>query len=505
MLSAGFGVACASGDRHWTDRLLFPTPVHLGQEPWGCPVAQVSCTGRASVVGWKLHVTGKMDRNGGTGSELVSNIVSETGGMGRDGGVLKRAWKRMGRRTGQPREAQTFESDATEAVLRVRTLFVRAVEQRVGGDRSVTDIAEAFGIHRKLAWQVSKVAYSEDPLIAARHIPSGKSLQLWLGAAGSGGISASDVESMRDAVERFEGLSGLHAADRAEFELLLDSCGETPDPDAAQRRREQAFEGNSFTWGVRCRVLMGMMVLTPSEDRRGYFHIAQMRGLVGFRQLRSNVRWIVNQAVVADDAARPDRSVVRIPLDAHAAAVHGGVPVLPKFCSSPMPRLERRISADGMATDEFLSGAVGLSGERTLYTGELIRNLGLAYATPENTVAHFGTGIRTPAEMLHMDMFVHRSLFEGVSREVKVFSDLGQSYAFGEDDVLPVPVKLSHLGRGVSLSQSPHLPGYSGLAGWVFEQIRADAEEHDLYRVTMAYPPMPATVMFRHPLPAAGG
>jgi hypothetical protein len=402
----------------------------------------------------------------------------------------------------QPQVTQTFESDATEAVLRVRSLFVKAVEQRVGGDRSVTDIAEAFSIHRKLAWQVSKVAYSEDPLIAARQIPAGKSLQLWLSAARSTGIAQTEVDAMRDAVERFESLSGLHAADRAEFELLLDSCGETPDPDAAQRRREQAFEGNSFTWGVRCRVLMGMMVLTPSEDRRGFFHIAQIRGLVGFRQLRGNVRWIVAQSVVADDAAKPDTSVVRIPLDAQAAQIHGGVPVLPRFCSSPMPRLERRVGSDGMATDEFLSGAVGLSGERTLYTGELIRNLGLAYATPENTVAHFGTGIRTPAELLHMDMFVHRSLFEGVTREVKIFSDLAQSYAFGEDDALPVPARLTQLGRGVSLSQSVHLPGYSELASWVFSQIGADPDEHDLFRVTLAYPPMPATVMFRHPLPA---
>ncbi|GMV27384.1 MAG: hypothetical protein AMXMBFR58_34150 [Phycisphaerae bacterium] len=400
---------------------------------------------------------------------------------------------------------KSFETEASAAVLEVRSLFAQAVEARGVATGSVTEVASGFGIHRKLAWQVAKVAYSADPLVAARQIPTGRSLGVWLDAARAVGVAEALVEQMRAAVERFETLAGTHAADRAELEMLLESCGGSVDPEAAARWREQSFTGNSFTWGARCKVLMATMVLHPSEDRQGWFHLAQVRGLFSFRQLRPGVRWIVNQSVVAHDDAKAVGSVVRRPLDAAAAERHGGVPVLPRFCSSPMPSLARRRSDEGVVQDEFLSGPVGLAGERTLVTGEVIRNLGPAHATPQNTVAHFGSAIRTPAEKLQMDMFVHRSLFAGVERELRVFSDLGSNIAFGEDDALLAPERIVHLGRGVGLAQTPDIPGYTDLARAVFEALGADASEYDLYRVCMAYPPMPSSVMIRHPFPPEPG
>jgi hypothetical protein len=162
--------------------------------------------------------------------------------------------------------------------------------------------------------------------------------------------------------------------------------------------------------------------------------------------------------------------------------------------------MARRDAPNGILYDEIVPGPVGHSGERTLVTGELLRNIGPDYATDQDRIAHFGTSVRIPSELLHLDLFVHRSLFGPVERELRMFSDLTGPVAFDETDALPAPERISRLGQGISLAQSPDIPAYADLASWVFGSLKADPEEYELYRVRMPYPPMPVSVMFRHEL-----
>ncbi len=393
-----------------------------------------------------------------------------------------------------------FEADAVRAVARVRDAFARIIETKCAGSKSVTSLCEAFGVHRKLAWQIAKVAYESDPFVAARHMPNAKGVESWLDAAATKGVPVDLVGAARNATAAFDAIVETHTRSRTELEMLLESCAPSGDEEAQAKWRQQAFIGNSYTWGAHCRALLAISVLTPSEDRERHFHAAQVRGMLGFRQTRPGVRWMVNQSIVADDESKTQTSLVRTPLDPDAAAAHQGVPVLPEFCSAPVPALARRIAPDGMVNDEFLSGPVGQAGERTLVTGELMRNIGPDYATEQDKVAHFGAAVRTPAELLHFDLFVHRDLFGDVTRELRVFSDLATPIAFDDADALSVSDKVTRLGRGVSLAQTPDIPAYGDLAASVFRTLGDDADDYDLYRVRMQYPPMPTTVMVRHEL-----
>lgn len=393
-----------------------------------------------------------------------------------------------------------FHRDVVEAVSRVRDSFSRIIEQKCPRSKAVSSVAEAFGIHRKLAWQVVNVAYAEDPFTAARHMPPGKSLDLWLRSASRSGVGGGLVEAAREAWARFDEIAGAHAASRSAFEMLLESCGPGPDDATDAKWRQQSYLGNAYTWGAHCRVLMAFCVLMPSEDTPRFFHAVQVRGLIGFQQTRPGVRWIVNQSVVADDQARTAPGLDRRPLDPSAAAAHAGVPVLPGFCSDPMPALERRRTADGMVHDEFAAGAVGQRGERTLVTGEIIRNIGPVHATEHDRTAHFGTAVRTPAEILHFDLFVRAGLFGRVDRELRVFSDLASPISFEECDALRTSARVVRLGRGLGLSHTPDIPGYADLTAGVCATVGIEPEEYELYRVRMEYPPLPTTVMIRHPL-----
>jgi hypothetical protein len=82
-----------------------------------------------------------------------------------------------------------------------------------------------------------------------------------------------------------------------------------------------------------------------------------------------------------------------------------------------------------------------------------------------------------------------------------MFSDLASPAASEDADALPAPERIASLGRGVALAQSPDIPAYTDLAQGVFEMLGVEAGEYDLYRVRMAYPPMPVSVMMRYRLP----
>lgn len=413
-----------------------------------------------------------------------------------------------------PSAAQTdrrpagFQKDTVDAVSRVRDSFSRIIELKCPGSKAVTSVADAFGIHRKLAWQVAKVAYADDPFAAARHMPASKSLQVWFKAAADAGVPADLVESARQAGLMFETLAETHASSRAEFEMLLESCGADADEASDAKWRQQAFLGNSYTLGAHCRTLMAICVLMPSDDIPHHFHAVQVRGLIGFRQTRPGVRWIVGQSVVADDQARTAQSLDRMPLDPRAAGEHAGVPVMPAFCSDPMPALERRRTPDGVVHDEFAAGPVGQSGERTLVTGEIIRNIGAVHATEQDRVAHFGAAVRTPAEVLHFDLLVRAGLFGPVERDLRVFSDLASNISFDDRDALETSAKVSRMGRGLGLAHTPDIPGYADLSASVCATIGIDPDDYELFRVRLEYPPLPTTVMIRHPLldaDASGG
>lgn len=404
----------------------------------------------------------------------------------------------------RPIEGDRFSAETVAAVTRVRDACARIIETKCPGSKAVTGVSEAFGIHRKLAWQVVKVAYAEDPFIASRHMPASKSVRVWLRSAADAGVSTELVDRARDAFDGLEGVIRTHAGSRSGFEMLVESVGGSSDTAIEEKWRQQSFLGNSYTLGVQCRVLMSLCIQMPSADRDGYFDAVQVRGVMGYRQTRAGVRWVVNQSVVVDDDNRDTFAMTRHPLDADAAGRHGGVPLLPEFCSDPIPALQRVDCDRGMVQDELLSGEVGLTGERTLVTGEVLRRIAPVHATSESKRAHFGVGVRIPAEMVHFDLFVHRGLFGEAERTLEVFNELASDITFDERDEIRVSDRVKHLGTGVALAQAPDIAGYTDLAGAVFERIGHDPDEFELYRVRMAYPPIPASVMMRHDLPPKG-
>lgn len=393
-----------------------------------------------------------------------------------------------------------FVVQATGIVAELQSHLSRTIESKCGADLATTRIAEVFGIHRKLAWQISRVAYDQDPFTAARHMPTEKSLRIFLRTAGTKGVDAATLGAIEQAGAKFGELVESYGGDRAAFDLLLSACSATPDDEEAARWREHAFTGNSFIWGAQCRTVHSVVVQFPSASTPGFFDMAQVRGLVGLRLNKPHTHWPIAQTTIVAGGVSSASSRRREALDPEGA--QGGAPVMRTHCRGELPRFVRQENTQaGVVDDLLVPSSVGLKGERTIVIGEVFRGLAPVHATPEDPIAHFGMGVRTPARTLVFDLFCHRDLFVGMPREPRVFSDLHGPVACAESDRLAIHAEMQELGHGFGRSQSRDIPGYSALLTDIFQRLGQRADEFRLWRIALPFPPMPASVMIRHPLP----
>lgn len=403
---------------------------------------------------------------------------------------------------------ESFERRASEVIGRVRRLIAETIETAMGGGSTASEVADHFQIHRKLGWQITHVAYDDDPFLAARFMPTRRGMQTWLDAAARQGVADDHLEELAGAVDDFEALIDEHAPNRDVLKMMLESCASRTDEAADQHWRESAFNGNSYIWGVRVRAQLCTSFLAPSQDRSGWFDMARINALLGFVRTRPNVRWVIGQTVSyggEDDAVLEQH---RAPLFPELQPADCDVPIIEAYSSTPLPKIIRRDGPHGLLEDELQPGEVGSGGQVDIVLGEITRALAPACQTYEGEDALFGIGVRVPAEVLVCDHIVHRDLFPAAQYALRVYSELFSPVARDDRDQLVVSDDIQHLGRGLNRLQTPDVPHYASMAQHVFDQLGWNAGDFLVYRVRMAYPPMPASVMFHHELPppeSAGG
>lgn len=391
--------------------------------------------------------------------------------------------------------ASDFPDEIEASLRQVRDQCGAIVEAVCGSAPRAKDVSDGFGVHAKLGWQLWNVAYSQ-PLTALRFLPNEKGIESWLRAAAQRKVPEALLDLFRDAARNLNKVIESHAGDREMFEMLVDSQLNLPNDDAKLRWRKQAFTGNGFMFGARAKTLLASAIFFPSETPNS-FSIVRLHGLVELVRTRVGVRWPIATLVVQQTDGT-DTMPGREPLARNQSK--DTVPFMPSYCSQPLPAVERRTDGETIC-DELLPGPVGLTGATTIFTGEILHDVGPTHGIKGGEVAHFGSGVRTPAELLVSDHFVHRSLFPLAHRELRVYGELISNTSRDDRDRLDVPEELRYLGRGLARVRTAEIPNYAELLGEAFDRIGFDAADFDVYRVRMPYPPIPASVMVRHTLP----
>ncbi|TVQ32683.1 MAG: hypothetical protein EA376_04780 [Phycisphaeraceae bacterium] len=390
-----------------------------------------------------------------------------------------------------------MESEAREALTSLRAGLATVLDA-AGSRGSPPDIARSLRIHRKLAWQVSKVLYEPDPFLAARHVPSMGSMETLLRAAADKDVPESLLEEIRRSVAAYERLGEIHAGDRASLEMMLLSMAAHPDPQAHVAMRRSSFLGNSFLWGVQAKTELCAIFLHPSEIE-GRFDFVRVKGLYNLRRNRPNIPWVISRLKYTDDEFRKVDRIVSEPLD-DVVTDAGGVPLIRKFCSDPLPRFRRTRISSSEAEDQLTEGPAGDTAAVTIVSGEVIRNAFPTYREHANEIAEFGLMVRTPSEVLVFDLFVHRSLFQEAQRQLAVYGLIDGLDTRSPSKRLAVCERVERIGRGRDVVHSPEVPQYERLVGHVLDRLSWRDSEFDVFRVRMPYPPMPSGVFIWHEL-----
>lgn len=397
-------------------------------------------------------------------------------------------------------ERKPLPREIEHVLERTREILAAIIEAVSGGTPRAQDVTDDFAVHRKLGWQVWNIAYADEPLEAIRFMPNPRGIEVFRASAAQQGVPEELLARLDESVEQFQQIIRTHAGDRELLEMMVESGNARPDDSAEVRWRKQAFTGNSFIWGVRAKCLLATLMLHPSR-KDGYFDMVRIHGLLELVRTRATVRWPFAQSVVQTKDGR-EHTPVRQPLMESPLVRDIGVPLMEPFCSQPLPAVQRRTGRSGMLEDELLPGPVGQTGASTVVTGEIVRQVAPITPSKPGQVALFGAGVRTPAEVFITDHFVHRDLFPAAERELRVFGEMISPTTQDERDCIPVADRIQHLGRGLARVRTAEVPQYADILGTALEKTGWAADDFDVYRVRMRYPPMPVAVMIRYEWPA---
>jgi hypothetical protein len=361
-------------------------------------------------------------------------------------------------------------------------------------------ISRVLGLNKNLAWKISKIVQADDPSVALEQMPGAPGIRILLRSAERAGASADLLETTREAIRGYERLIQVHSGDRATQEMMGTELSPAGRQQRDEHHRKQLFQGASYVWGAQARVNLKIGIVGPGAEP-GFLDFASINGLIDFRRIREDVSWVMASRESLNDDGSEMATSASEPVDRSCA---GGPPLMPEFCSTPLPEL-RRITAGRCTLIELVEGPVGNTGALTCIFGAIQRGVPY-YRTPSNELGEHSAQCDIPAELLILDVFFHRR-FTFALPEPFLYSELGAHVPYPgrgrERHRLPLHEPLRDLGESPLPLTTPEVPRYNQMVRAAFDRTGWDPGEFRGYRMKIAYPACPTALVLRYPLPPA--
>ncbi len=395
-----------------------------------------------------------------------------------------------------------FEPECKAAFDDLRAALIELYASAGADPRSPQDIARQFRINKTLTWSLSKIVSSTDPIATLPNVPGSTAMRSLLTAMQREGASPDAAERVRKAALALEKVVELHVGDRGTLELIVDGMGKNRD-DHLEVSRKLAFRGNSGLWGVQSKTRLMTVFMVPNADDPDRIDIAIVRGYIGFRRLRSDVRWPIFQlrGWGEEDGPMTNRWQSLEERDDQP----NGLPLLREFSTVDPVSIEEVRTARGL--DYVMApGPIGNSGAVDCFISDCERSAVGKYRTEIDTTGEFGATISVPTERLVFDLLVDESLDFALSPEVRAYSGIFMERS--EDampaDQLPIPVpqNVSSLPGRPPVVATPHVPHYPKIVQFVQQRMQWPADRFRGCRLELTYPPMGSTILLRFKLPA---
>jgi hypothetical protein len=386
-------------------------------------------------------------------------------------------------------EETTFPVEAISTLRELRSQISAMFGSIPGGVRKSRDVQKVFGVDARLSWQIFRLAGPGDALSLAAHVPSATSMRRLLAAAKTYGIAAERLEAVRSAFDAFEMLVETHAGDRTSFDSMtrgfLDS-GSSSQSDL--QHRKAMFRGHSHYYGAQTQTMVVTQIVHPSHDS-GLMDVAHLRTRLGQRRLRPDADVVVD-TVRALSPNGTGQAPKLDPLDADASAEHNA-PVLPEFCTQPLPRLQTVRRLDGTIVTSLDGDAVGRRSSVDTVFGQIWRGVPMTRSQPGGKLGFGGqVAITTPTELLIFDLLVHQPTFPKLAVEFAVFAYGSAPELHDRVPTLKLPFRdpVTFLGTGPDALLTREMARYPELVQSVCGQFDWSLDEMALYRLRMEYP-----------------
>ena len=407
--------------------------------------------------------------------------------------------------TAEPTEP-VFQHDVATTLTRLRREFAQVIAAVPGEIAKGADLHRALRIDRKLSWKVFKVANAPNPVAAGPHVPTRANMATFLKAAAKRGVPQPLIESLSRVAEDFEAVVARHAGDRATFDSMVSALA--PDESTEQidlAHRRLAFRGQRHILGVQAKTQLKIVALQPSKDPMMLDGV-RAEGFVDLRRLRGSAPLTVSYSGARNDDGSP-MEVRREALEPVTGSY--GLSLLRGFCSTPLPEFRGVEAGHGFVKGELVAHDVGNRAAVTCIEGHATPAALPRYSEEGNRISGTVVTVRTPCEMLVLDLVLRKDTYGPVEPKAYVHAEhMGEmtwDTVIQNRFRLPFSPPVHYLGRGPSVLHTSDVPRYAELGAYLFERMGWDGEQFDVYRCRFEYPVMPASVEVRFDLPEAPG
>ncbi len=362
------------------------------------------------------------------------------------------------------------------------------------------DLRDILGVDMNLAWKISRLVNTTDLYSIGRYLPGKKALGVFRGLCSDAGVPAAETEALAEATEALNRLVRSYAGSRKELEVMLAglSTQERPGNDTLHRRK--SFEGNYYTFGVQSDRQLSMNILLVSPDNPEIVDICRVRGSIGLFRTRPDVPWRVGGISILDSSGKVRQDTRK---DFLFPADPGGPPLIREYSSPNLPEFGE-VTDSGGRTAFFLKGReMGLKSSLDLFTGEVIRQSGHLFSRGPGQGVALNNSSRTPTRSITVEVYLPEE-FGDSSWEVEMWSLLFPVHdhtGMTPGDRLPLTEQPVFYRPGRSPVPLAGVPRYCDLVRECFDRLGKRINDYSLLRLTVDFPPIPASIDYLVELP----
>lgn len=392
-----------------------------------------------------------------------------------------------------------FVRVATDAVRELRAAIL-GLASAAGVDLlQPQEVSRRFALDKTLTWKIARVVRDQQGAEAVLHMPGRRRMSMFVSAMTRAGASPELAAHVWKAFDAFEQMVETHSGDRGTLDVMV----ATPRSRTAEKRleliRKSGFMSNAAVWGVRAKLQMSAHMIAPHDDK-GTIAAITMCGFSEMQRLRENQPWAIANASQWDHGPSADSSTSPL----HPDGWISGGPVLPEFCTSPLPQMREQAINPENRRYELAPGPVGRNSAVDIALGWRWPTQYSIYETRPGELGQHAMRLSTPVEVMSLELWVHRSFEFAMNPTMRLYSMLPSGPVFPGDGVdaavLPLQAEVFDLGYGLAGAASQHYSRNADLIRFGAERMGWDASEFRGFRATLKYPPIPTMAVFVHPL-----